>query len=162
MSRFTEVAMWLGGAAALLLLSPEPLPAQQVTLPASIVKVSAEPVVIASQLRLAVDLERKALAGLEEAGELGPLDSAHRSASNAYVLIRAAREGMETIRYSKKRFPDPVLDLVFKKVDRAWNVSRTPVDHLSWGHTRSEYLTISVGALTEAIQILDQVLMLWP
>jgi hypothetical protein len=57
--------------------------------------------VIKGQLRLASDVGRRLLAGLQAAppDESVPLDqSLHKAARNTYVLIRAARHGMILIK----------------------------------------------------------------
>ena len=52
--------------------------------------------------------------------------------------------------------------MAFKRVDEAWNLSRTPVDKYSWGMARQQYLEVSVHDLTAALHLVDQVLMLLP
>ncbi len=77
------------------------------------------------------------------------------------MLIRAARHSIELAREGQK-YPDPLLEMAFKRVDEAWNLSRTPVDKYSWGMARQQYLEVSVHDLTAALHLVDQVLMLLP
>jgi hypothetical protein len=153
-------------AISLVLLPNAPMivGAQETTLAKSTLEPSRNPAVIAGQLRLAAELGRKALSGFQAAptDDSVPLDeNILRAARNTYVLIRAARAGLEhTI--ERQKYPDPVIDLVFKRVDKAWNLSRTPVDKITWGIPRQEYLTISVRDLDQALRLVDQALVLLP
>jgi hypothetical protein len=52
--------------------------------------------------------------------------------------------------------------LAFSRLTNAWNLSRTPVDKLSWAMTRQEYLAMSVRDLGQALRLVDQVLVLLP
>jgi hypothetical protein len=131
---------------------------------AELLKASREPKQIRRQLSTAQDFGHKALAGLEAApiDDGTPLDAQTVLASrNAYVLIRAAYQGLETLR-QKQRIPDPIVDLAFSRLTNAWNLSRTPVEILSWGVTRQEYLERSVRDLRQALRLVDQVLVLLP
>ena len=84
-----------------------------------------------------------------------PVDEAsHQAARDAYVLIRAARHGMGWQKEAKK-FPDPVFDLIYKRVDDAWNLSRTAVDHAGSPDR-------AVRDASQAIRLLDQVLVMMP
>jgi hypothetical protein len=53
-------------------------------------------------------------------------------------------------------------DLVFKRVDEAWNLARAPVDRISWGNSRTEYLEVSIHNLRRSLQLVDQVFVLMP
>jgi len=140
--------------------------AQKTTLPVSAYTSVGQSSVYTQQLRMASELGRRALAALENAptDEGVPLDeSVVQPARDTYVLIRAARHSMELARETQK-YPDPLLEIAFKRVDSAWNLSRTPVDKFSWGEslTRRQYLDVSVHDLTLALHLVDQVLMLLP
>jgi hypothetical protein len=149
-----------GGAALVLLVaSAAPTTAQKATLPEP--RISIQPTTIANQIGMAIVEERRALAGYEAAAPDDDLTGPHQAATNAYVLIRAAREGMFRIKNLKK-FEDPVLDLAFKKVTAAWNRSRAPVDRLSWGGRRDQYLEVSRRQLAETIVMLEELLVIWP
>ena len=147
MRRSLRTHLPLAAALAVLALA-QPALAQKSTLPQALTKVSIEPQIIAGQLRMAIGEEKRALAGYE-------------AARNAYVLIRAARSGMGQIR-ARKKFPDPVLDLVRSKVTQAWNRSRAPVDHINWGGPKDKYLEASRRQLAETIGMLEQILAMWP
>lgn len=162
---------WLGkNVAALLLVVALPgLALAESDLSASMAKASREPAVIKGQLRMAADLGRQVLAGLQAApsDESVPLDqSLHKAARNTYVLIRAARHGMVLIKEwnegRKGVLPDPVFELAFRRVDNAWDLSRTAVD--GWGSSsgRPEYLRRSTEDLGRALQLIDQALALMP
>jgi len=146
--------------AGLALLAPWAI-AQKANLPEEILKSKQNPQAIAGQLRLALDQSKRALAEFEAAGEVGPLDAPVQHATNAYVLMRSALAGMQYLKAVSK-FPDPMLELAERKTHRAWALCRTPVDHVTYAHTRTEYYEISTKALTESIQIQQQVLGIWP
>jgi hypothetical protein len=129
-----------------------------------LLKASREPRQIRRQLSTAQDYGHRALAGLQAApvDDGVPLDAQAVLASrNAYVLIRAAHQGLETLR-EKQRVSDPTIELAFSRLTNAWNLSRTPVDKLSWAMTRQEYLAMSVRDLGQALRLVDQVLVLLP
>ena len=86
-----------------------------------------------------------------------PTSLALQAARDAYVLMRAARHGLNWRREARK-FPDPILDLVFKRVEDAWNLSRTPVDRTGYGPV--DYAQMSIRDMTQAIRLLDQALTL--
>lgn len=150
------LAIWIGSAG--------PAAAQKVTLPAGVLAASNKSAVYTGQLRMASELGRRALASLEAAptDDSAPLDeSVVQPARDTYALIRSARHGMELARENQK-ITDPLLDLAFKRVDDAWNLSRTPVDKFSWGMTHQQYIDVSVRDLTKALHLVDQVLVLLP
>lgn len=156
--KFTMLALLLCVAWA------SPSFAQKTTLPVSAYTASNKSAVYTGQLRMASEIGRRALTSLQAAptDEGVPLEeSVVQPARDTYVLIRAARHGIELAREDRK-ISDPLLELAFKRVDDAWNLSRTPVDKLSWGMTRQEYLDISVRDLTKALRLVDQVLVLLP
>jgi len=84
-----------------------------------------------------------------------------QAARDTYVLIRAARHGMELAK-SAQTFPDPVLDLTLKRVTQAWDLSRIPVDEYSWGIPRVDYRGQSIPALSQSMRLLDQALVMMP
>ena len=131
--------------------------AQQTTLAPNVIAPSKENSVIRNQLTLAKKLEEQALQGFMAipTDNSVPIDPASQQAArDAYVLIRAARHGMGWQREAKK-YPDPVLELVYKRVDEAWNLSRTPVDHANSPQQ-------AVRDATQAIRLLNQVLVMMP
>ena len=160
MRRSLRTHLPLAAALAVLALA-QPALAQKSTLPQALTKVSIEPQIIAGQLRMAIGEEKRALAGYEAARPSDSLTEYHQAASNAYVLIRAARSGMGQIG-ARKKVRDPVLDLVRSKVTQAWNRSRAPVDHINWGGPKDKYLEASRRQLAETIGMLEQILAMWP
>ena len=151
-----SAAFWLGSAGPAL--------AQKVTLPPGVLAASNKSAVYTGQLRMASELGRRALASLRAAptDDGTPLDeSVVQPARDTYALIRSARHGMELARETQK-VQDPLLDVAFKRVDDAWNLSRTPVDKFSWGMERQQYLDVSVRDLTRALHLVDEVLILLP
>ena len=141
-----------------------PAGAQTSSLPTSVITPSPQSSVISNQLRLAKQLGGKALAGLQAARSDGaiPIEpSVIQAARDTYVLIRAARHGIELAK-SAQKFPDPVLDFTFKRVTQAWDLSRIPVDKYSWGIPRADYLRQSIPALSQAMRLLDQALAVMP
>ncbi len=154
----------VAAALALNLLEAAPILAQKTTLPPSLNTSKPQGAFIQHQLRIAVDLGRRTLAGLQAlpADDSIPIDEGTlQNARDTYVLIRAARHGMELAK-ANNRFSDPVLELSYKRVDQAWNLARTPVDRASDGIGRRQYLQESIRNLSEALRLLDQVLVLMP
>jgi hypothetical protein len=131
---------------------------------------SGDPNVIKSQLQRAVTLGREVLAGLQETStdDSVPLDPGMiKKAGETYALIRAGRHGFELNkeRNEGKKFalPDPVMDLAFKRVDVAWNLSRCPLDFLnSPGVSRPDYLQRCTERLGTAIRLVNEALVLMP
>jgi hypothetical protein len=138
--------------------------------PASMLVSSRDTAVIKSQLRLAITLGSDVLARLEGAptDDSVPIDPVLlRKASDTYALIRAGRSGFELEKEwndgKKGILPDPIKDLAFRRVDNAWNLSRTPLDFRnSPGMPRAEYLQLSADNLRRAIQLLNQALAILP
>ena len=144
--------------------SLSPALAQKTTLPPAAYALSNRSSVYTQQLRTASELGHRALAELKRAptDEGVPLDESFvQPARDTYVLIRAGRAGMDLHREAQK-YPDPILEMAFKRVDNAWNLSRTPVDQYSWGLTRQQYLDVAIRDLTAAMRQLDQALMILP
>jgi len=158
--------LWLVGATLCsVALHVVPARAETTTIPPSMFEGSQDKRVVASQLRLADKLGRKALAGFQAAPRDAsvPLDEdMMRAARETYGLIRAARHGLE-LSLGNQKFPDPIDQLSFKRLDEAWNLSRYPVDKISWaGIPREEYLSDSIQNLSRALQLVDQALLLLP
>ena len=158
------VAILLAGAS--LAFGAMPAEAQKTTLPDMVTRPTPKAPGIVSQLQLAIQEEKRALAGYEVAGPADDITDSHQAASNAYVLIRAAREGIFQMRGQKKlqnpMYVDPMLDLAFKKVTDAWNRSRGPVDRLSNAVKRDEYLETSRRQMSEVIAMLEELLLIFP
>jgi hypothetical protein len=151
-----------GGTALMLVLaSAGPTTAQKSTLPEQSNKISNQPSWIVNQLTLAIAEERRALAGYDAAAPGDDISGPHQAATNAYVLIRAALEGLRRIKDVKK-IEDPVVTLAHKKLHAAWNRSRSPVDKLSSGMRRDAYLELSRRQLGETIAMLQEILLIWP
>ncbi|HEY9448897.1 MAG TPA: hypothetical protein VIQ60_04055 [Gemmatimonadaceae bacterium] len=143
-----------------------PARAQKTTLPETVTRPTRKPSGIVSQLQLALQEEKRALAGYEEAGAADDITIPHQAASNGYVLIRAAREGMFLMRDMKKlknpNFFDPMLDLSLQKVTAAWNRSRAPVDRISSAVKRQDYIEQSRVQLSQTITMLEELLLIFP
>jgi len=131
--------------------------AQKSSLPPNVIAPSGQNSVIRNQLELAKKLEQQALEGyMAIPGDNSvPIDPvSHQAATDAYLLLRAARHGMGWQKEAKK-YPDPVLDLVYKRVDEAWNLSRSLVDHANQPQR-------AVQDGNQAIRLLNQVLAMMP
>ncbi len=158
-------AVWAAaGVVACLLTWAGSVTAQPTSLPPSMTKASMNMGTIKRQLQMAQRLGRTALQELQASpmDNSTPLaDSTIRASRDTYVLIRAAKEGLE-LRKDRQKSPDPVLDLAYKRVFQAWNLSRTPADRLSWSMPRKQYLAISVRDMGQALQLVDQALGILP
>lgn len=143
-----------------------PAHAQKSTLPEYVTKPTLQPTGIVTQIQLAIQEEKRALAGYEVSGPADDIEEYHQAASNAYVLIRAAREGMFQLKGNKKvknpNFFDPMLDVALQKVTAAWNRSRGPVDRLSSAVKRQDYLEQSRVQLSQTIAMLEDLLLIFP
>jgi hypothetical protein len=151
-------------ALALNLVLAGPIRAQKTTLPPSLNTSNPKPAFIKNQLKVAGDLGRKTLAGLEAlpVDDSVPIDEATlQNARDTYVLIRAARHGME-LNKEQSRFPDPTMDLAYKRVDTAWNMARTPVDSASSAISRAQYKQVAIQSLSGALRLLDQAMIIMP
>lgn len=157
--------LFLGVALCSVALQVAPAHAQSAAVPPSMYNGSTDRRIIASQLRLADEMGRRALAGLQAAPRDAsvPLDEDVIKAARAtYGLIRAARHGLGTS-IENQKYPDPIDQLSYKRLDNAWNLSRYPVDAISWaGIPREEYLNESVQNLSRALQLVGQALILLP
>jgi hypothetical protein len=144
------------GAVVVLAFRP-PLAVAQ----ADIYAVSQNRKTIGIQLRRAIDLGQQSLKAL---GQLGPDDSlepVRGTMSNVYVLIRAAREGME-LNLQSKKWRDPVDELMFKRVTSAWNLTRGPLDDAFSAMPRQQYIERCIQSMTAAIDLLRQIEPLLP
>ena len=138
--------------------------------PESMLQSSRDTAVTKSQLKLAVLLGGEVLAGLQATpvDDSVPLDPALvKKARETYALVRAGRHGFELEKEwnegRKGVLPDPIKDLAFKRVDLAWNLSRTPIEILtSAGISRAEYLQRATTDLSKAIQLINQALLILP
>ena len=156
------------GAVMILILAfggIAPVAAQNTTIDANTLAPSKDPAVVKNQLTLAARFGRRALAGLAATSPDAPMppeDSVLQPARDTYVLIRAALGSLQHAKESR-RVPDPLIDLAYKKVSDAWNLSRVPVDRASSaGSSRREYLRQSVRSLRRALDLVDQALVLLP
>jgi hypothetical protein len=163
----SRVGLWLVTLG--FLLGPA-LPVGAQGVPASMLVSSQDTAVIKSQLRLAITIGSDVLARLQAApdDDSVPIDPALlRRARDTYALIRAGRHGFELEKEwnegKKGVLPNPIKDLAFKRVDNAWNLSRTVVDLASSaGIPRGEYLQRSADDMRQAIQQLNQALAILP
>jgi hypothetical protein len=154
----------------LLALLAHAAPARAQGVPESMLRSSRDTTVIKSQLRLAVTLGGEVLAGLQATptDDSVPLDPVMvKKARETYALVRAGRHGFELENEwnegKKGILPDPIKELAFKRVDKAWNLSRTPIESLtSAGVSRADYLQRSTEDLGKAIQLLNQALAILP
>lgn len=148
----------------LLTMVATPVDAQKTTLPATATAVKREPRWWTGQLRQARELGQKALVAFQNAptDEGSPIDeAAHQAARDYYVLIRSARYGIDGSLHEDK-FHDPLLEVTARKVNEAWQLSRSPVDKASSSMSRQEYLELAVRDLRQSVRLLDQVLILLP
>ena len=145
-------------------------PARAQGVPESMLRSSRDTAVIKGQLRLAVTLGSEVLAGLQAAplDDSVPLDPALiKKARETYALVRAGRHGFELENEwndgKKGIIRDPIKELAFKRVDVAWNLSRTPIESLtSAGVSRADYLQHATEDLAKAIQLINQALVILP
>jgi hypothetical protein len=149
----------------LCLIWASPALAQKTTLPPGLNTSNPQSAFIKNQLKISTDLARKTLAGLEAMppDDSIPIDEGMlQNARDTYVLIRAARHGMALAK-EQSRYPDPVMDLVYKRVTDAWNLARSPVDRSSSaGIPRQQYIQESIQSLNQAIRLVNQAMMLMP
>ena len=153
LSRPTSLLAAVLGVA--LLTSVEPAQSQNPT-------PSRDPAVYKSQLLEAVALGRRTLKGIATVSgdDSVPIDPQVLSDANStYVLIRAARHGMNQDR-ERRKYPDPMLELAFKRVDQAWDLARVPIDYR--GLPRHQYIPRATGDLTQSLRLIDQALVILP
>jgi hypothetical protein len=147
-----------------LLMLASPAEAQKTTLPPVMLAEKPETAWWMNQLHQARRFGAQALAGLEAspADDSIPVDEkVLQAARDNYVLLRSARGGIWIAR-GDRRYAGPMTDLVFKRVDEAWNLARVPVDRITWNVPRAEYLELSVQSLRRCLQLVDQVFILMP
>jgi hypothetical protein len=123
---------------------------------------SREPAVFKAQLLQFLQLGRRTVREIQAlpVDDSIPVDPrVHHNAREAYVLIRAARWGME-LAIQRQTYQDPILGLAHKRVDVAWNLARFPVDNT--GLPRAEYINRSVQDVSRAIRLVNQALAMLP
>lgn len=150
-------------ALVLLAVTATPAEAQKTTLAPNVLAVKRDQKWWTGQLRVARELGQKALVGFRNAptDEGSPIDEAVQAARDYYVMIRAARYGIEGS-VSDDKWKDPMLELTSRKVDEAWRLSGMAVDKASSGMPRQEYLELAVRALSQSVRLLDMVLVTLP
>lgn len=155
LSRPSSLLAALLGVAIALLTSVEPAQSQDPT-------PSRDPAIYKSQLREAAALGRKTVKAIEALpnDDSVPIDpKVLNDARSTYVLIRAARHGMELQR-ERQNYPDPMLELAFKRVDQAWDLARVPIDYRNL--PRHQYIPRATGDLAQALRLIDQTLVILP
>jgi len=123
---------------------------------------SKDPAVFKAQLLQFTQLTRKNLADIQALppDDSSPVDPRVRqNARHAYVLVRAARWGMD-VAMQTQTYKDPMLVLAHKRVEEAWNLARYPVDYTS--APRAEYISQSVQNLTRSLRLVQQALVILP
>ena len=168
MTRATLRTWAVAGILAGALAWPGAVAAQPTKLPESVTRATLDVPTIINQLRMAKQFGKTALASFEAMPPDDMLVSAEsldqstvRATRDTYVMIRAAKESIEQ-RRDRLKYPDPVLELTFKKVFEAWNLARTPVDRLSSSMPRSQYLPLAIRDTKRALQLVDQAMILIP
>lgn len=149
---------------ALLAVTAAPAHAQKTTLSASTTVVKRDTKWWTGQLRLAREIGQRALIGFQNApmDEGTPIDEAvYQASRDTYVLIRSARYGIEGA-VADDKWHDPLLEITARKVNEAWQLSRSAVDKAQSSMPRQEYLALSVHDLSRAMHLLDQVLITLP
>jgi hypothetical protein len=153
--RASPVPTTLLGIALVFLTWVEPVQSQNPT-------PSPNPAIYTSQLREAVVLGQKTLRAIEALpnDDAVPIEpKVLNDANSTYALIRAARHGMELQREGAK-YPDPILEVAFKRVDAAWNLARVPIDYR--GLPRHQYIPRATADLSQALRLINQALAILP
>ena len=135
------------------------LPASAQSMPE--IRVSMNKTVISSQLRSAMQYEQRAIAKLNDPRAFETIEDITPLMYRAYVLIRAAREGMLLVKESKK-FTDPLLEYEITQTTRAWDLARGPVDWQYNSMERGQYIAASNQNLAGVVAILEAVLEVMP
>jgi len=151
-------------AVFLCLFSAFPSTAQKSTLPPALDTSNPQPAFIKNQLQVSVDLARKTIAGFEAMppDDSIPIDeSTLQNARNTYVLIRAARHGIE-LNQAQSKFPDPVMNLAYKRVTDAWNIARAPAERATYAVPRAQYISESIQGLNQVVRLINQALVIIP
>ena len=123
---------------------------------------SKDPAVFKAQLLQYMQLTRKNLREIQALSpdDTAPIDPAlHNSAHHAYQLIRAAQWGMG-VAIQVQTYKDPMLVMAQKRAEKAWNLSRYPVDYTN--EPRAQYINQSVQNLTQALRLVQQILVILP
>jgi hypothetical protein len=158
------VAWAAAGVLACVLTWAGSVAAQPTNLPESVTKASQDMGTIRSQLGMAQQFGKTAMQRLQASpsDDSIPLDeSTIRAFRDTYVMIRAAKEGLD-LKKDRQKYPDPVLDLAYKRLFEAWNLARTPTDKLSWSLPRAQFLAISIRDMGQALRLVDLVLVILP
>ena len=124
---------------------------------------SKDPAVFKAQLLQYMQLTRKNLREIQALSpdDTAPIDPALRnSAHHAYQLIRAAQWGMGVAIQQQTTYKDPMLVMAQKRAEKAWNLSRYPVDNTN--EPRPQYINQSVQNLTQALRLVQQILVILP
>ena len=144
-----------------LLVLAGPAAAQTSTYPASMLRISYEPRMIAAQLQAALVEAKKAMAGYEVLGPDDPVEAPLQAITNSYFLLRVAMAGMSDIN-GQKKIPDPLLELALTKTRQAWNRARGPIDSVNTPRPRTEYLEWSRVQIADVVVLLEQIVTIWP
>lgn len=144
-----------------LLVLAGPAAAQKSTYPDSMLRIVYEPRLIAAQLEAALAEAKKAMAGYEELGPDDPVEGPLQAITNSYFLLRVALAGMSGIR-GQKKYPDPLLDLAYRKVEQAWNRARGPIDSIHTSAPRIQYIEWSRVMIRDVVGLLEQIVAIWP
>jgi hypothetical protein len=136
-------------------------PSSRAVAQADLYAVSQNRKTIGIQLRRAIDLGQQSLKALAQLGQDDSLEPVRGTMNSVYVLIRAAREGLE-LNLQGKKLRDPVDDLLLKRVTTAWNLTRGPVDDASSAMPRQQYIDRCIRSMTAAIDVLRQIEPLLP
>jgi len=123
---------------------------------------SRDPAVFKAQLLQFMQLGRRTLREIQAlpVDDSIPVDpQVHAHARQAYILIRAAQWGMG-LAITRQTYQDPTLSLAQKRAERAWHLARFPVDNT--GLPRAEYISRSVQDVSQALQLVNQALVMLP
>src|SRR5262249_27399250 len=124
---------------------------------------SRDPAVFKAQLRQASMLCKRTAQEIQglPSDDSAPVDPALKGrAHQAYATIRAARWGMRLARERLEPSKDPMLELAYKRVDQAADLTRYAVDYTGVG--RAEYISTSVQNLNQAVRLINQALLILP
>jgi hypothetical protein len=158
-------ALWAAaGVFACVLTWAGSIAAQPTNLPLSVTKANQDMRTIKNQLEMAQQLGRTAMQKLKATpiDDSIPMDNdTIRAFRDTYVMIRAAKESLE-LRKERQKYPDPILDLAYKRTFEAWHLALTPTDKLSWSLPRAKFLQISIRDMGQALRLIDQVLVILP
>lgn len=166
-----KAALKMGTAAGILasaLAWLGPVAAQPTKLPESMTKPSLDTPTIVRQLHMAKRFGKTSLELLEAMPSDNMIVSAEsldvravRATRDTYIMIRAAKEGLD-YQKDRQKLLDPVFELTYKKVFEAWTLARTAPGNLSSSMPRSQYLPPAIRDTKRALQLIDQALVLLP